>query len=169
MTNGTRRGWGVSVTPRPLFTSGKEPVSIVQEAGWYPGPVWTGAENLARTGIRSPDRPARSQSLYRLRYPALFRRPRIQFLARRPSTLFFVLQFNRAGNFRKIRTWLQIWLALYLRHILKFIIHWAFYGSIIHKCSHSVLLLTSFINVQVNNSSNFHPRILCRCVTGNVP
>jgi len=25
------------------------------------------------TGIRSPDRPARRQSLYRLRYPALFR------------------------------------------------------------------------------------------------
>jgi hypothetical protein len=28
-----------------------------------------GAENLAPTGIRSPDRPARSQSLYRLSYP----------------------------------------------------------------------------------------------------
>jgi len=39
----------------------------VQEAGWAPGPVWTGAENLASTGIRSPDRPARNQSLYRLR------------------------------------------------------------------------------------------------------
>jgi hypothetical protein len=39
-----------------------------QEAGWAPGPVWTGAENLAPTGIRSPDRPARSQSLYRLSY-----------------------------------------------------------------------------------------------------
>ena len=48
---------------RPLFTPGKDPVPIVQEAGWAPGPVWTGAENLASTGIRSPDRPARSQSL----------------------------------------------------------------------------------------------------------
>ena len=28
-----------------------------------------GAENLIPTGIRSPDRPARSESLYRLRYP----------------------------------------------------------------------------------------------------
>ena len=56
--------------PRPLFTPGKDPVSIVQEAGWAPGPVWTGVENLALTGIRSPDRPASSQSLYRLRYPA---------------------------------------------------------------------------------------------------
>jgi len=68
MTNGTRGGRVVSVTPRPLFTPGKDPVPIVQETGWAPGPVWTGAENLAPTGIRSPDRPARSQSLYRLRY-----------------------------------------------------------------------------------------------------
>jgi len=30
--------------------------------GWVgPRPVWTGAENLAPTGIRSPDRPARSE------------------------------------------------------------------------------------------------------------
>ena len=49
---------------------GKNPVPIVQEAGWAPGPVWTGAENLAPTGIRSPDRPARTQLLYRLSYPA---------------------------------------------------------------------------------------------------
>jgi hypothetical protein len=39
--------------------------------GWVgPRPVWTGAENLAHTGIWSLDRPARSQSLYQLRYPA---------------------------------------------------------------------------------------------------
>jgi hypothetical protein len=39
------------------------------EAARVPGPVWTGAENLAHTGIRSPDRPARSESLlYRLSY-----------------------------------------------------------------------------------------------------
>ena len=68
LDHGTRRGWGVSVTPRPLFTPGKAPVLIVQEAGWAPGPVWAGAENLAPTGIWSPDRPARSQSLYQLRY-----------------------------------------------------------------------------------------------------
>jgi len=70
LDHGTRKGWGVSVTARPLFTPGKDPVPTVQEAGWAPGPVWTGAENLTPTGIRSPDRPARSQSLYRLRYPA---------------------------------------------------------------------------------------------------
>ena len=26
-------------------------VTIVQEAGWAPGPAWTGAENLAPTGF----------------------------------------------------------------------------------------------------------------------
>jgi hypothetical protein len=68
--HGTRKGWGVSVTPRPLFTRGKHPVPTVQEAGRAPGPIWTGAGSLAPTGIRSPDRPASNQSLYRLSYPA---------------------------------------------------------------------------------------------------
>jgi len=48
--------WGGSGTPRPLFIPGKDPVPIVQKAGWTPGPVWTGAENLFATGIRSPNR-----------------------------------------------------------------------------------------------------------------
>ena len=56
--------------PRPHLTPRKDPVPVVQEAGWASEPVWTGAENLAPTGIRSPDRPARRQSLYRLRYLA---------------------------------------------------------------------------------------------------
>ena len=60
LDHGTRRGWGVSVTPRSLFNPGKDPVPIVQEARWAPGPVWTGAENLVPTGIRCTDRPARS-------------------------------------------------------------------------------------------------------------
>jgi hypothetical protein len=59
----------VNATPRPLYTRERETVLIVQEAGWAPGPVWTGAENLVPTGIRSAQRPARSESLYRLRYP----------------------------------------------------------------------------------------------------
>jgi hypothetical protein len=44
--NGTRRGWGVSVTSRLLFTPGKDPVPIVQESVWASGRVWTSAENL---------------------------------------------------------------------------------------------------------------------------
>ena len=45
-------GWS---TPRPgRFTPEKDPVPIAYKAVWTPGPVWTGAENLATTGIRSP-------------------------------------------------------------------------------------------------------------------
>jgi len=55
--------------PAAIYPPGKDPVLIVQEAGWAPGLVWTGAENLASTGIRSPDRLVRSQLLYRLSYP----------------------------------------------------------------------------------------------------
>ena len=64
---GTRRGWVVSRTPRPHFTPGKDPLPIVQEAGWAPGPVWTGGKSRPHRDL-IPDIPARSQSLYRLSY-----------------------------------------------------------------------------------------------------
>ena len=65
----TGRGWEVSSTPRPHFTPGKEPASILQEAGWIPGPVWTGGKSRPhRDSI--PDRPALSSVLYRLNYRA---------------------------------------------------------------------------------------------------
>jgi len=55
---GIRRGWVVSNTPRPHLTPGKYPVLILQEAGWAPGPVWTGIKSRPhRDSI--PDRPAR--------------------------------------------------------------------------------------------------------------
>jgi len=62
---------GVSPTLRPPLLPGKNPVPIVQEAGWVPGPVWMGGKSRPpRDSI--PDRPARSQSLYRLSYPVHF-------------------------------------------------------------------------------------------------
>jgi hypothetical protein len=42
---------------------GNDPVPIVEEVGWAPGPVWTGAENLTPIGIWSPDRLVSSESL----------------------------------------------------------------------------------------------------------
>jgi hypothetical protein len=56
--------------PQLLSTPRKDPIPTVQEAGWAPGLVWTGAENLNPTGIRSLDHPARSQLLYQLSYLA---------------------------------------------------------------------------------------------------
>jgi hypothetical protein len=69
----------------------KNPVPILQEAGWAPGSVWTCAKNLASTGTQSPDRPARSHSLYRLSYrpPAVVVAQR--FCANRPNCEFRVL------------------------------------------------------------------------------
>ena len=67
--HGTRRGWVVSSTPRPHFTTGNDPLPILQEVWWAPGLVWTGGKcRPHRESI--PDRPTRSQSLYRLSYPA---------------------------------------------------------------------------------------------------
>ena len=54
---------------RPYITPGKDPVPILQEAGWAPGPVWTGGKSRPHQDS-IPDRPARSQSLYQLSYPA---------------------------------------------------------------------------------------------------
>ena len=51
------------------FTPDKNPVPILQETGWASEPVWIGEENFVPTRIRSPDRPACSESLYRLRDP----------------------------------------------------------------------------------------------------
>ena len=56
---GSRRGWVVSSTPRPHFTPGKDPVPILQEAGWAPGPVWMGGKSRPHRDL-IPDRPARS-------------------------------------------------------------------------------------------------------------
>jgi hypothetical protein len=50
-------GWSA---PRPgHFTPMKDPVPVVQEAGWAPVTVWTGAENLApyRDSIPGPSSP----------------------------------------------------------------------------------------------------------------
>jgi len=65
----TRRGWAVSSTPRPHFTPEKDPVPILQEAGWTRGPVWAGGKFCPHWDS-VPDRPARIQLLYRLSYPA---------------------------------------------------------------------------------------------------
>jgi len=58
--------WMGNATFRPLYPQKREAIPIAQEAGWAPGPLWTCRENLAPTGFRSPDRPNRSESLYRL-------------------------------------------------------------------------------------------------------
>jgi hypothetical protein len=58
--------------PRPVrFTPKKEPVPMVQEAGWALGSIWTCAKNLAPPGFDPRTvQPEFNQSQYRLSYRA---------------------------------------------------------------------------------------------------
>jgi hypothetical protein len=51
----------VSTTSGLLYLRKRNPVPIVQEAGWFPGPFRRNAKNLPPTGIRSSDLPAHSE------------------------------------------------------------------------------------------------------------
>jgi len=59
----------VSSTPQPHVTPGKDPLPILQEAGWAPGLVWMGAKSRPHQDS-IPDHLACSHSLQRLSYPA---------------------------------------------------------------------------------------------------
>jgi len=65
---------------------------------WTPGPVWMGEETLAPTRIRSPDRPARSQSLYHLRYPGPYI---FSYLFKTYNSSFRILYHNYHNNHLK--------------------------------------------------------------------
>jgi len=56
MTTAIEGDEGSASHPGPLLTPEKDSLPIVQEVGWAPGPVWTGAENLAphRDSIPGP-------------------------------------------------------------------------------------------------------------------
>jgi hypothetical protein len=67
MDLGAKGGGQLALVPC-RFTPGIDPIPIVQEAGWAPWPVWTGAENLVHKGMRSQVHPACGELLYRLSY-----------------------------------------------------------------------------------------------------
>jgi hypothetical protein len=106
---GARRGWVVSTTPRPLYPR-ERPGTRCTGGLWAPGLVWTFAINLAPTGIRFPDRPARSQSLYQLGYPAHVQRIIVKLISKDISSIE-VSTFSEhlvAGN------WFEIPVTVYL-------------------------------------------------------
>ena len=55
----------VNATTRPLYPPKRDPETILQDTGWAPGLVQTGAESLVATRIRSPEHPVRSYLLSR--------------------------------------------------------------------------------------------------------
>jgi len=66
----TRGGERSASRPGRSLPPGKTQYPLHMRLGGPHGPVWTSAENFAPTAIRSVDRPAHSQSLYRLSYQA---------------------------------------------------------------------------------------------------
>jgi hypothetical protein len=60
--------WVVNARPWPLYLLEISHVPIVQQDGWAPWPVWTGAGGLVPAVIRSQDRPASSELVYRLSF-----------------------------------------------------------------------------------------------------
>jgi len=67
---GTRRGCVVSITPRPPLPPGKDPGTHCTGGCVGPGAGLDRCGKSRPTGIRSPDFPARRQSLYQVRIPA---------------------------------------------------------------------------------------------------
>ena len=61
----------VHAKPLPLYPQKRDHVPILEEVGWTSEPLWTGAENLALSELRTKNLPARSESLYRLLHSAL--------------------------------------------------------------------------------------------------
>ena len=106
--------WGVSVTPQPLFIPGKDPVPIVQEAGWAPGLVWTSAENLAphRDSIPGPSR------LYPVAIPTTLPGPHHHIIKWRISVWSTRFFSSKRGNISVI-TW-QLDESLHFPHVTEY-------------------------------------------------
>ena len=68
--NGTRREEGSESRPGRSLPPGKSRYPLYRRLGGPQGQSGQVRKISPTTGIRSPDRPARCQSLYRLRYPA---------------------------------------------------------------------------------------------------
>jgi hypothetical protein len=96
------RGWVVNANPRPLYP--RERLGTHCTGGWV-GP-------RAPTGIRSTDRPARSQSLYRLSYPAHVRVDMIlNYLL---SILFLQSRIKLFSGGLKVKDIFRNWLEIFI-------------------------------------------------------
>ena len=83
-------GGGWSAPRDGRFTHGKETrYPLYRRLG---GTLWIDPENLASTEVRSPHRPARSELLYRLRYPGRLSHD---------VTLLYIPALNICASFRK--------------------------------------------------------------------
>jgi hypothetical protein len=80
---GTWWGLVVNVTSRPLYSRERDPVPIMEEAGWIAGRVWTGAEGVAFNGIH-----ARTVQSEARRYTVVYE----VYYCKVPNTLYGILK-----------------------------------------------------------------------------
>jgi len=98
LDHGTRRGEASASRAGRSLPPGKTRYTLCSRLSGAPGPVWTGEEKLAPTGIRSSDRPTRSHALYRLSYRAHFescRRHKLKYYFRKGEFCWFILHNAR--------------------------------------------------------------------------
>jgi len=82
----------VRSTTRPHFTPGKDPIPIVQQAGWAPGPVWKGGESRPhRDSI--PGRPTRSSVAIPTEPPGLHFSSEVYEFQTRTGQLHHLMQY----------------------------------------------------------------------------
>ena len=95
----------VSSTPRPHFTPGKDPVPILQEVGWAPGPVWTGRKSRPHWDS-IPDRLARSSVAIPTELPGPQSELQIALysgvLGKTPCIFAYNYQRNRKALYRRL-------------------------------------------------------------------
>ena len=101
IASGDRRGWAVSYTPQPLYPRGRTTVPIL-EAGCSSWPFWTGLGNLALHLVRTPYRPARNESLYRIGYCSFSMRDGIRIFTARTIGLWVEICSWKVWNRRQV-------------------------------------------------------------------
>jgi hypothetical protein len=112
----------VSTTPRPLYS--REIPGTHCTGGWV-GPMagLDVCEKSHPTGIRSPDRPARSYSLYRLSYPAHDYEHVLQENCGPGSSVGIVTGYGLDGPGINLRLTYKFWLAQKQEAITWIIVH----------------------------------------------
>ena len=87
-----------NATLQPLYHQERDPVPVVQGDGRAPGPVWVAAQKLVHTGIRSPDREARTQ----YNFPAHSNYALLRFLFPAVAILFLLVPQSQQASGRKL-------------------------------------------------------------------
>jgi hypothetical protein len=140
---GARWGWVVSATPRPLYSWERPGTDCI--GGWVgPKAGLNGCGKSRPIGIRSPDRPACSESLYRLSNPGFIQFPCISQNYRNLCRLVHVKR-NRADipkwRHNSLRFKTAVAMCVQIKDVIT---SSACSPSVTHQCPRSAVLTTQW-------------------------